>query len=134
MMENLATCNLVQVVVSVFLQLIMSPKRANFPLPGISLKNSQRNLVLALRCALPGSAVPVMFDSKTGIDLQFTGLCLIKGNTATLVNCQSYQSPVKSFPVTSRLRGAVIPMHPARRWGRVSESSGLCCFFRRRSP
>lgn len=34
-------------------------------------------------------------------------------------NCQSYQSPVKSFPVTSRLRGAVIPMHPAPCRGRV---------------
>lgn len=69
-----------------------------------------------------------MFDLKAGIDLQFTGLCLIKVNTATVVNCQSYQSPVKSSSTASCLRGTAFLMHPAQSWERVSESSGMWCF------
>lgn len=76
----------------------------------------------------------LVFDLKTGIDLQFTGSCLIKMNTATVASCQSYQSPVKSLSTPSScLGGAAILMHPAQR---ASERGTLVCgvFVRRRPP
>lgn len=89
-------------------------KGIDFLLPGVLLKLSAQPFFLTTRCALPCSAMPLMFDLKAGIDPQFTGLCLIKVNTAMVVNCQSYQSPVKSFSTPSRLRGTAILMCPAQ--------------------
>lgn len=62
----------------------MSPKYQIFQLPQVLLK-CQCNLLLLSRFAFSGSAMS-LFDLKTGIDLQFTDLCLIKVNAAMVVN------------------------------------------------
>lgn len=72
--------------------------------PAISPSCSQLIVVVDF-CEQSGrfcAARDVMFDLKTGIDLQFAGLCLIKMNTATVCELPVLLKPCEILLYTQR--------------------------------